>query len=101
MTRSHPHPASTSTGGTTKNRWTQVGIALAFALVVAGGARIAFELTSTMMTHLALVGAWMMFALGLAYAGVRIRPSLGGALFAGCGIGALLVVFFGGMQMFA
>ncbi|GLY44475.1 hypothetical protein Amsp01_104980 [Amycolatopsis sp. NBRC 101858] len=97
MTRSHPH----STGGTTKNRWAHVGISIAFALIVAGGAKVAFDLSSTMMTHLALVGAWMMLALGLAYAGVRIRPSLGGALLTGFGIGALLVIFFGGMQMIA
>ncbi|MEU7788974.1 hypothetical protein [Amycolatopsis sp. NPDC049159] len=99
MTRSHPHAAST--GGATWNRWSRTGISVVFALIVAGGAKVAFDLSSTMMTHLAAVGAWMILALGLAYAGVRIRPGLGGALLTGFGIGALLVVFFGGMQMFA
>lgn len=99
MTRSHPHPAST--GGATRNRWTRAGVSVVFALIVAGGAKVAFDISSTMMTHLALVGAWMMFTLGLAYAGVRIRPTIGGALLTGFGFGALLVVFFGGMQMFA
>ncbi|WP_410633832.1 hypothetical protein [Amycolatopsis sp. cmx-4-83] len=99
MTRSHPHPAST--GGATGHRWARAGVSIVFALIVAGGAKAAFDLSGTMMTHLAFVGAWMMFALGLAYAGVRIRPGIGGALLTGFGIGALLVVFFGGMQMFA
>ncbi|MFI5593591.1 hypothetical protein ACIA5G_51795 [Amycolatopsis sp. NPDC051758] len=99
MTRSHPH--STSTGRATRNRWTLAGVSIVFALIVAGGAKVAFDLSSTMMTHLAFVGAWMMFALGLAYAGVRIRPALGGALFTGFGIGALLVVFFVAMRMVA
>ncbi|MEU7785493.1 hypothetical protein [Amycolatopsis sp. NPDC049159] len=52
------------------------------------------------MTYLAAVGAWMILALGVAYAGVRTRPGLGGAFLTGFGIGAPLVVFFGGMQMF-
>lgn len=99
MTRSHPH--QTSISAPAKNRLTHAGIAVVFALVVAGGAKLAFDLSSTMMTHLAFVGAWLMLTLGLAYAGVRIRPGIGGALLAGFGIGALLVVYFGGMQMFA
>ncbi|GAB3150822.1 hypothetical protein GCM10027258_49470 [Amycolatopsis stemonae] len=99
MTRSQSHPAST--GSVAKNRWTRAGISIVFALIVAGGAKAAFDLSTTMMTHLAFVGAWMMFVLGLAYGGVRIRPGLGGALLTGFGIGALLVLFFGGMQMFA
>ncbi|RSD13609.1 hypothetical protein [Amycolatopsis eburnea] len=38
------------------------GITVVFALIVAGGAKVVFDLSSTMMMHLAIVGAWMMFA---------------------------------------
>jgi hypothetical protein len=99
MTRSQPH--RTSTGGHTHNRLTRVAVAVVFALVVAAGAKGAFELSSsTMMTNIAFVGSWMMLCFGLAYAGVRIRPSTGGALLVGFGMGTLLVLIFGGMQMF-
>lgn len=99
MTRSHPH--QTSIGGHTHSRLAKAGISVVFALIVAAGAKGAFEISnSTMMVNIAAVGAWVMLCLGLAYAGVRIRPAIGGALLVGFGIGALLVVIFGGMQMF-
>jgi hypothetical protein len=69
------------------------------ALVVAGGARVAFFLGGTMMTHVGFVGAWLMLTLGLAYAAVRLRPKVGGALLVGFGVGTVLVIIFGGMQM--
>lgn len=70
-----------------------------YALVVAGGAKGVSLLTAGMMTGFPLVGAWLMLFLGLAYAGVRLRPAIGGALLVGFGVGALLVGFFAGMQM--
>jgi hypothetical protein len=69
-----------------------------YALVVAGGAKGASLLGSGMMGF-AAVGAWMMLTVGLAYAAVRLRPSAGGALLVGFGVGAVLVVLFAGMQM--
>jgi|tagenome__1003787_1003787.scaffolds.fasta_scaffold18925668_2 hypothetical protein len=72
---------------------------IGYALVVAGGAKLVSLLGSGMMTGFALVGGWLMLMLGLAYAGVRLRPATGGALLVGFGVGALLVVFFAGMQM--
>lgn len=69
-----------------------------YALLVAGGAKVV-SLPGNGMMGVALVGAWLMFALGLAYAGVRLRPSTGGALLIGFGIGAVLVVLFAGMGM--
>ncbi|GAA1995112.1 hypothetical protein [Amycolatopsis minnesotensis] len=77
-------------------QWLQV---LAYALVVAGGAKAVSLLSDTMTTSFALVGAWLMLTLGLAYATVRLRPSAGVVALIGFGIGALLVVLFSGMQM--
>jgi hypothetical protein len=97
MASSHPHRISP--GSPTKSRLVTAGTSVVFALVVAGGAKGAYELSGTMMTTVALMGAWLMFTLGLAYAAVRLRPRLGLALLAGFGLGALLVVVFGGMQI--
>jgi hypothetical protein len=72
---------------------------LAYALVVAGGAKVVSLFGSGMMTGFALVGGWLMLTVGLAYAAVRLRPSAGGALLVGFGVGALLVVSFAGMRM--
>ncbi|WP_297537688.1 hypothetical protein [Amycolatopsis sp.] len=69
------------------------------ALVVAGGAKVAYSLSTTMMTHVAFVGVWLMLTLGLAFSAVRLRPRVGGALMVGFGIGTLLAIIFGGMQM--
>ncbi|WP_328453242.1 MULTISPECIES: hypothetical protein [unclassified Amycolatopsis] len=74
-------------------------VIVGYALVVAGGAKGVSLFTAGMMTGLPLVGGWLMLALGLAYAGVRVRPSIGGALLVGFGVGAVLVVFFAGMRM--
>jgi hypothetical protein len=97
MDQNHPHRMPSA--GLAKSRLATMGVSVVFALVVAGGAKGAFELSGTMMTNIALMGAWLMFTLGLAYAGVRLRPRLGLALLAGFGAGALLVVIFGGMQI--
>ncbi len=51
------------------------------------------------MTSVGLVGAWLMFTAGIAYAGVRIRPRIGVALFAGVAIGAILTIVFGGIHV--
>ena len=76
------------------------GILVVFALIVAAGAKGAFEISnSTMMMNIASVGAWVMLCLGLAYAGVR-SPGRRGCAGRGVGLGVLLVVIFGGMQMF-
>lgn len=95
------HPSQSPIGHSARKRFVPAGIVVVFALVVAGGAKVAFELGSTMMLSIASVGAWMMLCLGLAYAGVRLRAGVGGALLVGFGIGALLVLVFGGMQMVA
>ena len=97
MASSHSHRVST--GSQTKSRLTTAAVSVVFALVVAGGAKGAFELSGTMMTTVAFMGAWLMFTLGLAYAAVRLRPRIGLALLAGFGLGAFLVVIFGGMQI--
>ncbi|WP_328610702.1 hypothetical protein OG943_16785 [Amycolatopsis sp. NBC_00345] len=97
MASSHSHRIST--GSPAKSRLATAGVSVVFALVVAGGAKGAFELSGTMMTNVALMGAWLMFTLGLAYAAVRLRPRIGLALLAGFGLGAFLVVIFGGMQI--
>ncbi|MEA5360888.1 hypothetical protein VA596_15175 [Amycolatopsis sp., V23-08] len=76
--------------------WTLV---LGYVLVVAGGAKGVSLFGSGMMMGVALVGAWLMFTLGMAYAAVRLRPAVGGALLLGFGIGALLVVVLAGMQL--
>ncbi|MEU0794105.1 hypothetical protein ABZ342_28900 [Amycolatopsis sp. NPDC005961] len=94
------HPRQPSIGGHVGNRSAKAGISVVSALIVAAGAKGAFEISnSTMMMNIASVGAWVMLCLGLAYAGVRIRPAVGGALLVGVGMGVLLVVIFGGMQM--
>ncbi|WP_410574735.1 hypothetical protein [Amycolatopsis sp. cmx-4-61] len=74
-------------------------VILASTLVVAAGSRLVFEFSNTMMSHVALVGAWLMLMLGVAYAGVRIDPRVGGAMLAGFGIGTMLVLLFAGMQI--
>lgn len=94
-------PSQTPIGHSARKRFLPAGIVILSALVVAGGAKVAFELASTMMLSIASVGAWMMLCLGLAYAGVRLRPGIGGALLVGFGVGALLVLLFAGMQMLA
>ncbi|MEC3979704.1 hypothetical protein [Amycolatopsis sp. H20-H5] len=96
MTQSHPHHAAAAK---TKDRWLNPALAAGFALVVAGGAKGAFALSTGMMTNIAFIGAWLMLCLGLAYAAVRLRPKVGGALLVGFGIGAVLVVIFGGMAI--
>ncbi|MEV6442942.1 hypothetical protein [Amycolatopsis sp. NPDC051716] len=99
MTSTHPAPAPI--GHPARKRLVPAGIVIVSALFVAGGAKVAFELGSTMMLSIASVGAWMMLCLGLAYAGVRLRAGVGGALLVGFGIGAFLVLLFGGMRMLA
>ena len=96
---SHNHSWRTMVAKPTGIRPLHWGLIVGYALVVAGGAKVFSLLGSGMMTGFALVGAWLMLMLGLAYAGVRLRPSTGGALFVGFGFGVLLVVFFTGMQM--
>lgn len=49
----------------------------------------------------AFIGTWLILTLGLAFATVRLRPKIGGALLVGFGVGAVLVVIFGGMAMMA
>lgn len=95
----HSHSPHSSLSKLAKDRWVATAFAAAFALVVAGGAMAAFSLSNAMMTNIAFVGAWLMLTLGLAYAAVRLRPKIGGALLVGFGIGAVLVIIFGGMQM--
>jgi len=95
----HSDSNSISVGKAVSGRWVSVAIAVAWALVVAGGARVAFFLGGSMMTNVGAVGAWLMFTLGLGYAAVRLRPKVGGALLVGFGIGTVLVVIFGGTQL--
>ncbi len=52
-----------------------------------------------MMSGVALIGSWLILAVGVAYAGVRLRPRLGGALLVGFGAGALIIAGAAGMQM--
>jgi hypothetical protein len=79
--------------------WAGPAVATGFALFVAAGARVAAFFAESMMSGVALVGSWLILAVGVAYAGVRLRPRLGGALLIGFGAGALIVAFATGMQM--
>jgi hypothetical protein len=89
-----------STGQTTVQlTWRRIGIVVATAGVVLGGARGAFLLSHQMMNPVALVGAWMMLALVIGYLVVRFRPSVGIPLLVGFAIGAVVVALFAGMGM--
>lgn len=81
--------------------WTIPAVAAGFAVLVAAGARVAAFFAESMMSGVALVGSWLIFAVGLAYAVVRLRPRLGAALLVGFGAGVLIVGFFTGMRMLA
>lgn len=72
---------------------------LGYAAVVVIGAYAAEVLSGYMMNAVALVGAWMMLTLLVAYVVARFRPSVGGPLLVGFGAGAVVVALFAGMAM--
>lgn len=72
---------------------------LGYAAVVVAGACAADVLSGYMMNAVALVGAWMMVTLLVAYVVARFRPSVGGPLLVGFGAGAVVVALFAGMAM--
>lgn len=74
---------------------------LGYAVLVAAGARGAYVLSDYMMNAVALVGAWMMLTLLCGYVVARFRPSIGGPLLVGYGVGAVVVALFAGMAMMA
>ncbi|KDN21839.1 hypothetical protein DV20_12980 [Amycolatopsis rifamycinica] len=45
--------------------------------------------------------SWLILAVGVAYAGVRLRPRVGDALLVGFGVGVLIIALATGMQMLA
>ncbi|MET7998616.1 hypothetical protein ABZU76_47895 [Amycolatopsis sp. NPDC005232] len=92
-------PETAPTPHLRRKSWIIPAAAAGFALFVAAGARVAAIFAESMMSGVALIGSWLIFALGLAYAGTRLRPGLGAALFVGFAVGVLAVAFFGGMHM--
>ncbi|WP_239155170.1 hypothetical protein [Amycolatopsis sp. FDAARGOS 1241] len=86
-----PHPA--------RKAWAIPATAAGFALFVAAGARVMAVFAESMMSGVALIGSWLILTLGLAYAGIRLRPGLTAALLFGFGAGVVAVAFFGGMHM--
>ncbi|MBB4684151.1 hypothetical protein [Amycolatopsis jiangsuensis] len=94
----HEHePVRVSAPG--RKAWAIPAAAAGFALFVAAGARVLVLFAGSMMSSVALIGSWLILTLGLAYAGVRLRPGLGAALLAGFAAGVLAIAFFGGMRM--
>lgn len=89
-----PRPAAHVQG-----RWLIPLTAAGFAFFVAAGARVMAVFAASMMSGVALIGSWMVLMAGLAYGGVRLRPAIGGAMFAGLAAGALVIAFFSGMEM--
>lgn len=88
-----------TTAPSAQSKWVIPLTAAGFAFFVAAGARVMALFAASMMSGVALIGAWLILMAGLAYGGVRLRPAWGGAMFAGLGVGAVAIVFFGGMQM--
>jgi len=74
-------------------------LALCMAAVVVAGAYVAEKLSRHMMSAVAGVGAWVMFAFLVSYLVVRFRPSVGAPMLVGFGAGAAFVAVVGGMTM--
>lgn len=89
-----PHPAPTA-----HRRWVIPVTAAGYAFFVAAGVRVMAVFAESMMSGVGLIGSWLLLVAGLAYAGLRLRPAIGGAMFAGVTAGALVAAFFGGVQM--
>lgn len=78
--------------------WRSVLVLCSGAVVVAG-AYLAETVSQSMMSPVALVGSWLMFAFLAAYLVVRFRPAVGLPVLVGVGVGTTFVAIVGGMAM--
>lgn len=79
----------------------RLAVVLLSAIVVLAGAYWADRLGGSMMSPVALVGAWMMLALVVGYVVVRFRPAVGVPLLIGFAAAAAVVATVAGAAMMA